>query len=92
MNKRDGNKEETEKALTLYNKMWNLWNPDDKKNKEYWEQEQTKAQKEGYKTEICDCGSAFLGFQHFVKCDEENCPMKGSGGSILEQMLGIGEK
>lgn len=44
---------------------------------------------EGLKDEICDCGKAFLACQHFVRCFEDNCPMKSQKDKrSLLQMLG----
>ena len=83
--KRDATPEETEKALKDNALRWNAMNPSFQETEQYWRDKQDEAESEGYKSEVCRCGTVFLAFHHFCACREDGCPMS-DGVSLLERM------
>ena len=51
------------------------------------ERQQAEAEAEGYKTEVCSCGLTFLAFHHWVRCEQDGCPLRGEK-SMLDIMMG----
>lgn len=83
--KRDATPEETERALVANAARWNAMNPGFKKAEQYWRDKQSEAEAEGYKSEVCRCGTVFLAFHHFCGCRVPDCPMS-DGVTLLERM------
>ena len=86
MIKRDATPEEEQEALVKNYERWNLCNPGYDKLLSFWEEKLDEAKKEGYKTEICECGATFMAFHHMLDCRQAECPMKSSNLSILDQI------
>lgn len=54
------------------------------------EEKIAQAVSEGYPDvdETCpQCQTVFKNYHHFLRCDVAGCPMRGSGPSVLEQLL-----
>ena len=74
-----------QKALQRHSLMYHAQNPDhpidfDAKEKE--------AVNEGFKAEVClRCGTVFSASTHFIRCVDEDCPMKDGKGSLLDQIF-----
>lgn len=85
MNKRDATPEEEEAALIANFERWNRCNPSFTISLREWREKDLVAKQDGCKAEVCGCGVIFLAFHHFVDCRENNCPMRGNGGTLFEQ-------
>ena len=89
--KRDATLEEEEKELINNSKIWDNYNPGFEISIEKWREKLAEAKKEGYKSEVCECGSTFLAFHHFTTCKREQCPFS-DGVSLLDRMKELNEK
>lgn len=85
MQKRDATEEETLTTLKSNCESWNLNNPSFEISLEDWKDKQAVAAKEGYKSEVCDCGCVMLAFHHWTTCREKECPFS-DGVSMLERL------
>lgn len=82
--KRPANTEEVEAAIALRVSIGSITAEEFKKLYD-------EAVGEGYKDEVCRCGTIFLACSHFVNCASPDCPMKTKGGSSLLRAL-LGEE
>ncbi len=88
--KRDATPEEEQNQIQVLHARYHLLNkPETPVSMSEWIDENEKCKKEGYKTEVCSCGLTFLASCHFVRCEQNGCPMRSEGGkSLLDMMLG----
>ena len=83
MNKRPAAPEEVEKALMEHMRYFNSNNPNFSESEESWRDRLAKAEAEGYKNEVCECGVVFLAFHNFCTCQREDCPFN-CGKSLID--------
>jgi hypothetical protein len=74
LNKRPATPEEVEKTLLEHMRIYNRNNPNHAQPEEYWRQKLAKAEADGYKNEVCECGMVYLAFHHYVTCQKKECP------------------
>jgi hypothetical protein len=85
LGKRPATPEEEEKALLDNAGYWNRSNPSYAKSIETWREMLAEAKKDGYSTEVCECGVVYLAFHHFVTCRKKDCPFS-DGVTLWERM------
>ncbi len=61
-------------------------NPDFVRGNQAAEEREIEAIREGHKAKICKkCDTVFLAHKHFIRCENNGCPMITKGGnSVLE--------
>lgn len=76
--KRDATPEETERQIGIYESIY----PDVD-----YRAKHSECVSDGLRDETCSCGHVLPAFIHFVRCNNEGCPMKPPEGKTLLDMI-----